>query len=206
MSRSPQSPYEAELGDRIGALHPSLQRYFATIPSGHRGIGNGVFSEVGTPRRWLWPFIRLVEPRGVVFAGWQRDVTFRVVNRTRGGRAIATREFDLPQGRWTMTDEVMRSPRGGISDHLGSPATIAVTFDVEVRGGALGLTSRRAAVAFGPVRFTLPRTLSPRIVLRESYDDPTGQQRIDLSVTLPLIGRVYGYTGLFTYRIEKDTP
>lgn len=165
-----------------------------------------MFSEVGTPRRWLWPFIAMVEGRGVVFAGWEREVPFRVFNRTVGQRAVAIREFDLPRGLWTMTDEVVASPRGGVSDRLGSPATIAMPFDIAVQGGALELTSRRAALALGSLRMTVPRALSPRVTLRESYDEPTAKQRIQLSVTMPLIGRVYGYTGLFTYRIEKDTP
>ena len=206
MPVSSRSPYEAQLGTLIHDLHPSLQRYFATIPHGHVGIGSGVFSEVGTPRRWLWPFIALVEGRGVVFAGWEREVPFRVINRTVCRSAVAVREFDLPRGLWTMTDEVVQSPRGGVSDRLGAPATVAVAFDIAVQGGALELTSRRAAFAVGPFRFTFPRPVSPRISLCESYDELTGKQRIELSVTMPLIGRVYGYTGLFTYRIEKDIP
>lgn len=204
MPHAPTSPYEARLGEVIRRLHPTLQRYFATIPTGYRGVGAGVFSEVGTPRRWLWPFIALVQSRGVVFAGWEHDVSFRVINRTIGSSAVAIREFDLPRGTWTMTDEVVQSPLGGMSDRLGSPATIAVTFDIAVQDGALNLTSRRTALALGGLKITLPRAISPRIILRESYDEPTGKQRIQLSVTMPVIGRIYGYSGLFTYRIEKD--
>ncbi|PWD49930.1 DUF4166 domain-containing protein [Serinibacter arcticus] len=204
MPSTPRSPYAAALGPAIERLHPSLQRYFATIPPGHRGVGEGVFDTAGTPRRWLWPLLRLVQPRGVVFAGWERDVPFRIVNRTVGGSAVAVRELDLPDGTWVMRDDVVRSPAGGVTDRLGSPVTLAATFDVAVDGDALVLTSRTLGVALGPLRFAAPRRLSPVVRLRESFDAASGHQRVDLAVDHPLLGRLYGYGGLFTYRIEKE--
>ena len=206
MLTAPRSPYQAVLGDAITALHPSLQRYFATIPVGHRGVGEGVFTQAGTPRRWLWPLIRLVERRGVVFAGWERDVPFRIVNRTIGTSAVAVREFQLAARTWVMHDDVVRSPAGGVTDRLGRPATLAATFDVAVDGGALTLTSRSLGLAVGPVRFRLPRRLSPVVRLRESHDAGENRQCIELTVDAPFLGRVYGYTGHFTYRIEKEHP
>ncbi|GMA30395.1 hypothetical protein GCM10025875_03870 [Litorihabitans aurantiacus] len=86
MPAAPRSPYAAALGPEIAQLHPTLRRYFATIPPGNRGVGEGVFDVAGTPRRWLWPLLRLLQRHGVVLAGWERDVSFRIVNRTVGGR------------------------------------------------------------------------------------------------------------------------
>ncbi|MBZ2199388.1 DUF4166 domain-containing protein [Occultella gossypii] len=200
------SPYEAVLGARIKELHPRLQQYFATIPPGHVGIGAGVFTHAGTPRRWLWPVIRLLEVRGVVFAGWARDVPFRIRNVTVDGRAAATREFDLPSRTFTMTDDVARSPGGGVVDRLGHPATVAATFDVDTAAGALVLTSRTVGFRLGRLQVRIPRPVAPTIRLRESWDADRNQQRVDLTVDLPLLGRVYGYGGHFTYRIEEDRP
>ncbi len=42
------------------------------------------------------------------------------------------------------------------------------------------------------------------IRLRESHDESTGRQRVELTVDLPVIGRVYEYHGTFTYRIEQE--
>lgn len=36
------SPYERALGERIGELHPTLRRYFASLPDRHVGRGEGV--------------------------------------------------------------------------------------------------------------------------------------------------------------------
>jgi hypothetical protein len=196
------SPYAAALAGRLAELHPALQRYFAAIPEGHVGIGDGVFDVVGTPRRWLWPFLRLVQGRGVVFAGWEHGVPFRVVNRTEDGRALARREFLLPGGAWTMADSVSPAAGGGVVDTLGVPPTVAAVFDVSVRGGALLLESRAIGVRWGRLRVRLPRFAAPLVRLRESYDAASERQRVEVTIEAPVIGRVYEYRGTFTYRVE----
>ncbi|TDE91533.1 DUF4166 domain-containing protein [Occultella glacieicola] len=204
MATPHRSPYEVVLGGRLSELHPRLQRYFTTIPPSHVGVGEGAFTRAGTPHRWLWPVIRVLERRHVVFAGWARQVPFRIQNRTIDGRAVATREFQLPGRTWTMTDEVVCAPGGGVADRLGTPATVAATFDVSTVAGALVLTSRTVGLRYGWLRVRIPRRIRPTIRLHESYDDARAQQRVDLTVDLPILGRVYGYGGYFTYRIEKE--
>lgn len=204
MTVIPQSPYRRAIGARESELHPVLRTYFSAIPAGHVGIGEGVFVRAGTPRRWLWPFLRPLDKRGVVFAGWEQDVPFRVVNRTVAFRAIAEREFQRPGGTWVMQDAVALGRYGRIVDELGEPGTIAASFDVDVRGGALLLTSVRVGVRWRGMRMRLPRLLSPIVRLVERFDDERGQQHVSLTVDAPLIGRVYEYEGWFDYRIEKE--
>ncbi|WP_067201565.1 DUF4166 domain-containing protein [Microbacterium sp. XT11] len=199
-----QSPYARALGERVEQLHPGLRAYFRAVPEGSVGVGHGVFRTVGTPRRWLWPALHLLERRGVVAACWERDVPFRIENRTIASRAIAEREFRLPRGPWTMRDSVVLAGHGRIVDELGEPGVVAACFDVEVRGGALALSSRAIGLRLGRLRLRLPRIVSPRVRLTERVDDGGGRQHVSLTIDAPLIGRVYEYTGDFTYRIEKD--
>jgi hypothetical protein len=49
----------------------------------------------------------------------------------------------------------------------------------------------------------LPRAIAPRVVLTERWDDSTDRQRVSLVVEAPLIGRLYEYSGSFTYRIAE---
>ncbi|WP_407357931.1 DUF4166 domain-containing protein [Microbacterium sp. LTA6] len=200
-----QSPYARALGDRIHELHPALRTYFHAIPDGSVGIGEGVLHRIGTPRRWLWPFLRPLEQRGVVVACWESDVPFRVENRTIASRAIGERAFHLARGSWTMRDAVALTRHGRVVDELGEPGLIAACFDVDVRDGSLILTRRAVGIRLRRLRIRLPRLLSPVIRLTERFDDVLARQIVELTVTAPVLGRVYEYSGDFTYSIEEAT-
>lgn len=203
MPPAPQSPYARALGDRLDDLHPRLRTYFQAIPDGSVGVGEGVFARVGTPRRWLWPILRLLERRGVVPGGWESDVPFRVENRTIASRAIGERTFLFARGPWTMHDAVALTRHGRVVDELGEPGLVAACFDVETRGGALALTSRAVGFRLGRVRVRVPRFLAPVVRLGERYDDTLDRQFVSLTIDVPIIGRVFEFQGGFDYRIER---
>ncbi|WP_298865445.1 DUF4166 domain-containing protein [Microbacterium sp.] len=205
MEHVPQSPYLRALGEHRALLHPALRTYFSAIPRGQIGIGEGVFERVGTPRRWLWPLLRVLQNHAVVHAGWHHEVPFTVRNRTIAGKAVSIRTLRLPDGDWMMKDAVSARPRGRVLDQLGEPTTLAVAFEVAVDDGALTLRSRAVGVRIGRTRITLPRFISPVIQLRESAERQTGRQRVALTVDMPLLGRLYEYEGMFEYRIEPET-
>ena len=196
------SPYARALGDRIAELSPALQRYFDTMPDGFVGRGEGVFDRVGSRRRVLAPLLRWFADRGVVPAGWHEGVPFRIENRTLDGVAVAVRRFDLPTGAFTMHDAVRATPLGTVVDRVGRPPRVAVEFTVHVAGGALELHSVAVGIRLGRLQLRLPAWAAPRIRLRErSAGD---RQRVEFTMDLPLIGRVYEYAGTFDYRIEED--
>ncbi|WP_460797448.1 DUF4166 domain-containing protein [Microbacterium sp. GXF0217] len=198
------SPYARALGSRLPLLDPPTQRYFAAVPEGHVGIGEGVFERVGTRHRWLLPLMRRLQRRGIVIAGWYTDVPFRIENRTIAGRAISERTFLLPEGDWVMRDAVALKPHGRLVDELGEPPLVAASFDVATDAGALRLTSRAIGMRLGRLRPRVSGRLIPRIRLREGLDADTGLQRIELTIDAPVIGRIYEYVGTFSYRIEEE--
>jgi len=204
MRHVPRSPYAQVLGDRLEDLHPQLQQYFSALPEGRIGVGEGVFRSVGTPRRWLRPFLRPLHQRGVVYAGWQQHVPFRVTNRLVAGRVLSEREFLLAGGSWTMRDAVSLRAHGRLVDELGEPGVVAASFDVRVRDGALSMASRAVGVRWGRLRIRLPRLLAPAVRLTERFDDSTARQQVSVTIDVPVIGRVYEYSGDFTYRIEEE--
>ncbi|MBQ3359346.1 MAG: DUF4166 domain-containing protein [Microbacterium sp.] len=200
------SPYERALGDRISELHPKTAWYFRTIPEGQVGIGTGVFTRAGSPHRWLWPVFRIAESLGVAFAGWERDVPFRIENRTVGGTAVAVRYFDLPGRTWVMPDTVALGENRILRNEIGPHRTVVTTFDLDVHDGAVVLTIRRVGMRFGRLRIAAPRFLRPRIGLVERWDDGRQQHHVNMTIDAPLLGRVYEYTGYFDYVIESETP
>lgn len=204
------SPYELVLGEELEGLHPRLRAYFAAIPSGHHGRGAGVFDLVGTPRRWLWPLLRLMQRRGVLFPGWHHDVPFVVVNRpgvnAHGLPAVsAARRFGFTDGERVMIDsiETVGGGRPGLVDHLGRPRLIEAGLHAVVRDGALHMRSTAVAVHLGRLRVPIPAAIAPRVALIERCDDGTGAQHVSVELSAPLLGRLYEYSGSFHYEIRS---
>ncbi|MFB4353630.1 DUF4166 domain-containing protein [Microbacterium sp. LS_15] len=200
------SPYERALGARISELHPKTAWYFRTIPPGHVGVGTGVFTTAGSRYRWLRPMFRIAEALGVAFAGWERDVPFRIENRTVDGRALAIRWFELPGRAWVMPDAVELTAGGVLRNEIGPHRTVVTTFDIDVRDEAVVLTIRRVGLRLGPLRFSVPGFLSPRIGLVERWDEERERHHVSMTIDAPVLGRVYEYIGFFEYAIESETP
>jgi len=201
------SPYEEAAGDVIALLHPALRTYFSVIPDGQHGFGVGMFSAVGTPRRWLLPFLRLLVPGDVMFAVWERDVPFIVVNRPAvddRGRTVVRgrRRFHLTSGDRTMVDAITAGA-DGLVDHLGAKRRFSARFAARAVDGALLLDSTAVSVRIGRVRVRIPRWVAPRIALTERMDDVTGEQNVAVTIDLPIVGRVYEYAGSFRYEIRQ---
>lgn len=192
-----RSPWQRELGDRIEELVPALRAYFGAIPVGSLGRGDGVFTVVGTPRRWLWPVFALLAWDGVIFPVWEHDVPFTITNRsTPRGTVRSTRVFRLAGGDRVMVDEVGMTA-SGLVDRLGRHGAISVRLTADVVDGNLVLRSSGASL------FSLPLgPFSPRLSLIESRDGD--RQHVSVALDAPLLGRLYEYSGSFDYAVESE--
>lgn len=217
-----RSPYELSTPPEVLArLHPRLRAYFGAVPPGHVGRGEGVFTVVGTPRRWVWPVLAWFARDAVMFPVWERDVPFTVENRAarvrRGpGSALearaavrAHRTFHFRSGVRTMVDAITAEP-DGLVDHLGRRGRVSARLraQVDVDGpdaGALRLVSTRVTVRALGRDLRLPAALSPRVTLTERFDDEADLQRVSLMLTAPVLGTLYRYEGAFRYEIAPDT-
>ena len=207
-----RSPYETVLGAEFADLHPRLTRYFAALPEGSVGFGQGAFDVVGTPRRWLWPVLAVLGRAGVIFPVWEHDVPFTVTNRAAGGQdgapsVAAIRRFSLRAGERVMTD-LTTVVNGELVDRIGTPALLEASFHVSVEHGGLHLRSHRVTVRFGRVAVQIPARFSPVVHLSERFDDAANRQVIALTVDAPLLGRLYEYSGTFRYSVPTggETP
>lgn len=225
-----RSPYELSASaDVLAALHPRLRTYFGAVPTGHVGRGSGVFTVVGTPRRWLWPVLRVLARDAVVFPVWEHDVPFTVENRPvhvrrgrpgssgRSGRSTdrearpavrAHRTFHFASGDRTMVDAITAEPEG-LVDHLGRHGRVSALLAVTVPAtgpdaGALRLVSTRVSVHALGREWRLPAALSPRVVLTERFDDDADVQRVSLTLSAVGLGTLYRYEGAFRYAVVPD--
>lgn len=191
------SPWQLALGSRLHRLDPALVAYFSTIPAGSVGRGSGMFEHVGTPRRWLWPVFALLARAAIAFPVWERDVPFEVVNVPGDEAVRATIAFGFRGGERVMRHEIRMSPQG-LVDVLGTHGRFEATLAVRAVDGHLELRSTGLGLRLGGVRIPLP--LAPRIHLVERRDGH--RQRVEFTMTAPLIGVIYSYAGAFDYRIE----
>ena len=219
-----RSPYELSASaDVLAALHPRLRTYFGAVPPGHVGRGSGVFTVVGTPRRWLWPVLGVLARDAVVFPVWEHDVPFTVENRPvhvrrgRSGRSTdrearpavrAHRTFHFASGDRTMVDAITAEPEG-LVDHLGRHGRVSALLAVTVPAtgpdaGALRLVSTRVSVHALGREWRLPAALSPRVVLTERFDDDADVQRVSLTLSAVGLGTLYRYEGAFRYSVVPD--
>jgi len=194
---STESPWQSVLGEEFTQLHPRLFSYFSAIPAGWVGRGVGTFDRVGTPRRWLWPALRVLQRRRILFPVWEQNVPFTIENRPDGGALGAVRVFHLRDGDRVMIDRV--SIDGSrLVDRLGDGGRLRTELLASVVDGALLLASTSAR--WGRVRILF----APRLRLIERFDDDAGRQHVSLTLDSPLLGRIYEYSGHFDYRVEQS--
>ncbi len=190
-----ESPWQRALGDEFSSLHPRLHAYFSAIPIGRVGRGTGSFDVVGTPRRWLWPVLRMLQRRRILFPVWEREVPFTVENRPDGGAVRAIRTFHLAGGDRVMVDAVSIGA-ARLVDHLGDGGMLRAQLTASVIDGELRLISTSARWGLLPIPF------APRVGLTERFDDSVGRQHVALTLESRIFGRIYEYSGHFDYRIE----
>jgi len=213
------SPWQRTVPPEVLArLHPRLRTYFGPIPAGRVGRGEGVFTVVGTPRRWLWPVLAVFARDGVLFPVWEHDVPFTVANRpVRVGRGDpgtgqeaqvavrAHRTFRFRSGDRTMVDAIAAGPHG-LVDHLGRRGRVSADLRAEVDAhgpdaGVLRLVSTRVSFRALGREWSLPAFLAPRVTLTERFDDEADRQRVSLVLSAPILGTLYRYEGAFRYAI-----
>jgi len=191
------SPWELALRARLRSLDPALADYFSTIPAGSVGRGSGTFDVVGTPRRWLWPVFAVLGRAAIAFPAWERDVPFEVVNVPGKGSVRATLAFGFRRGERVMRHEIRMTPRG-LVDALGTAGRLEAALRADAVDGRLEVRSTGVKLRLGRLRVPIP--LAPRIQLVERRDGD--RQRVEFSMTAPVLGRLYEYAGTFAYRIE----
>jgi len=185
------------LGAHFDELAPELRSYFSSLDAGSVGRGTGVFDEAGSRRRWLTPVFAFLAWRRILFPEFARDVPFTVTNIPGPGEGLsARREFHFP-GRERIMQDTMHVVDGRLHDFLGRRGGLEVRLAVRVVDGALQMRSDRAWLHLRALRLPLPRLLSARVLLTESWAD--GHQRVDVRMIHPLFGHIFGYAGTFAY-------
>ncbi len=193
------SVYERVLGERFADLDPRLRTYFGVIPAGAEGFGVGSYRDAGLRVRALSPLFALLGHRRVAFAEYGEDVPFTVRNIPADeGSLRAERTFRFANATRVMAD-TLRVVDGRLLDRIGIRGEFEVELALQVSGGGLRMESRALALRVFGLRLPLPGIV--RVALREDARED-GTQAVDVRITAPLFGEIYGYSGTFTYALR----
>lgn len=194
------SVYERVLGDEFATLDPQLRSYFGPIPAGFVGVGSGRYRAAGLRVRALRPLFALLGRRQIAFAEYGEDVPFSVRNVVDAdGTLRSVRTFRFASGTRVMTD-TMRVSGGRLVDRIGTRGELEVDLAVRVSDGRLRMQSGRLALRLFGLRLPLPRLVSVSLT-EEACED--GSQRVGVRMTAPFLGEIYGYSGDFTYELQR---
>jgi hypothetical protein len=201
---SGDSIYRRALGADFERLHPQIQRRFG-FNSRDRlaAVGRGIMAEVWHGRPFTLPFLYVGSWRRIMFPEWGRNVPFTIENYAyldSLGRETVTwlRTFQTRRIRRFDAYMIYSERRGRIVDYLGSHQHLAVDIDVcvdERRG--LHLRSSEQRFYEGPLAFRFPLLFSGAADVHEWYDDEAHLFRIDVRVSNPRWGPLFGYRGHF---------
>ncbi|NJP95172.1 DUF4166 domain-containing protein [Nonomuraea sp. FMUSA5-5] len=196
------SIFQRALGPDFDRLHPQLQRRFGVgLDSGEACVGQGVMDRVWNAGPAVRPFLSLGSLRNILVTDTGRDVPFRIENYPYAdsyGRETVTFVRTFPRSRFDAT--MIYDPAGArVVDYLGTHQHLAtpLTLSVDDRGG-LAIRSGPLRLLEGPLAVRVPAAATGTALVTEQYDDRAGRFRIAVTVSNPLLGRIFGYWGSFT--------
>lgn len=201
----PASVYRRLLGSRADALQPELADYVDGVPRGEAGVGTGSYSFAGPTRALLKPLFALLAPSHALFGESGGGVGLRVVNvphtDARGRVCLSsTRTFEFADVTRIMEDTMLAGRDGLLHDFLGRRRFFEVALRLSVSGeGWLRMRSERSWLRLGVARIPLPAMFSAAVDLTERWDAEAACQRVEVTLTNPLFGRIFAYRGAFTY-------
>jgi hypothetical protein len=132
------------------------------------------------------------------------NVPFEIQNwayRDTMGRETVTwvRTFHTRRTRRFDAYMIHSAQRRCVVDYMGTHQHLAVDLHLSVDPATCGLRLRSAAQRFyeGPIAFRFPMYFSGVADVCEWFDDDTGQFQIQVDVTNPTWGPLFGYRGSF---------
>jgi hypothetical protein len=199
------SIYQQALGADFARLHPQIQRRFGfSSADGVACIGRGVMEQVWHGAPYTLPFLYIGAWRRIMFPEHGCDIPFTIANYAytdRFGRETVTwlRTFWTRRMRRFDAYMIYSQARGCVVDYLGTHQHLAVdiVLSVDPRGG-LRLRSGAQRFYEGWLGFCFPLFFSGTAEVCEWYDDALGRFCIEVFVSNPIWGPLFGYRGTFT--------
>jgi hypothetical protein len=205
----PGSPFDPVLAQWDQELAEPLTRLFAHDDTSRDVLLVGTMDRVWRRHRWLDPALLMMARQRVLFPDAGRDVpaTLRV-HALRDGegapRQFWARRFGFAVVRAFDAEVSFDSNRGAIVERMGPGRWLEVDWRMEPAGAhGLAIVARGGRLRMGRLTVPLPAILTPRArAIQHGVGDDS--ITIDLTIGLPLLGPILGYSG--TFRLTSAEP
>lgn len=207
------SPFTLALVPHLAVLPPALAaQYLASPRSNFRVVLEGRMDKVWHHPRWLTPFFYPLAWAQMLFPEMGTDIPAMMEvagTRDRDGVAAQTwhRTFTFPPTRRfnaLMAYDVMRDC---VVERMGPFHALWMAWDIMFHPpDTVEIKTTGCSLHIGKVRVQLPSHLYPFVrAVERAVPERDDQIHIDLAVSHPRLGTIFGYDGTFTLRRDPLT-
>jgi hypothetical protein len=207
--RGLSGPFAPVLGAYRGRLARPLADQFLGADCHHRVRLVGTMHQIWRRHGWLRPLFTVLAWADILFPETGNDVPVSLVIEADG------RESDV----WRRTFEFVRIRRfnatmayesgSGVVERLGPGGMLRVPWHLSIPSAdTIQITTGETCVGLGGFRWRFPRFLRFQVGAVQ-HARAHGRMDLDLVVTHPRLGRIFGYSGTFRVRRERvaaDAP
>jgi small multidrug resistance pump len=196
-------PFAPVLGSYRDRLARPLADQFLGADRGHRVRLDGTMHQIWRRHGWLRPLFTVLAWADILFPETGRDVPVSLTIEPDGrGDDVWRRTFAFARER--RFNATMAYRGSGVIERLGPHGMLEVPWHLRVTSAdAIQITTGETCVRFRRLRLRLrfPRWLRFTVAATQRAR-PHGRMDLDLVVTHPHLGRIFGYSGTFTVQRE----
>ena len=203
---------DVRAGTRVGPFAPVLGRYrhrlarpladqFLGADRGHRVRLVGTMHQIWRRHGWLRPVFTMLAWADILFPETGRDVLVSLTIEPDGhGGDVWRRTFAFARER--RFNATMAFEGSSVIERLGPRGMLEVPWHLRVQSAdAIQITTGETRLRLGGLRLRFPPWLRFKVGALQRAR-PHGRMDLDLVVTHPRLGRIFGYSGTFTVQRE----
>jgi len=197
----PSSPFVPVLGSYRDRLARPLADQFLGADRRHRVRLVGTMHQIWRRHGWLRPVFTLLAWADILFPETGRDVPVSLTIESNGqGGDVWRRTFAFTRER--RFNATMAYEGSDVVERLGPFGLLQVPWHLRVQSAdVIQITTGETRVRLAGLRLRFPRWLRFKVGALQ-HARPHGRMDLDLVVTHPRLGRIFGYSGTFTVRRE----
>ena len=194
-------PFAPVLGSYRHRLARPLADQFLGADARHRVRLDGTMHQIWRRHGWLRPVFTLLAWADILFPETGRDVPVSLTIEPDGrGDDVWRRTFAFTRER--RFNATMAYQGSTVIERLGPRGMLEVPWHLRVTSAdAIQITTGETRLRMGGLRLRFPRWLRFTVGATQRAR-AHGRMDLDLVVTHPRLGRIFGYSGTFTVRRE----